>query len=161
MAESETQRIPALLWDSLQDVCYKHDVAFINEVARMIGVPAADIRKRVLGVRGMPTAITVERGPWWQGAACPWMECSEGGMWRRCGQYCEAHGACWKHRKGGERIYDDPYFLTLPKRVPVSIDDEIYYVDCEGAAYSVSGLKVIGLHVNLEDGSASYDGDEK
>jgi hypothetical protein len=158
MSNTETQRIPAVLWDSLQEICYRQDIRFIADVSKLIGVPALELKKRILGVRGQPTAIAVERGPWWSESQCPIMDRGSGNMWRRCGEYCESHGHCWKHRSfkvsHTTRRFDDPYFAELPKRWPVRLDDEVVWVSESGDVLNGSGAIVKGLTVDLKTRTA-------
>jgi hypothetical protein len=153
MSNTETQRIPACLWESLQEICYRQDVRFISDVSKILGIPAIELKKRILGVRGMPTAVTVERGPWWAETQCPIMDKHAGNMWRRCGSYCESSGYCWAHRhfrvSYTTRRYDDPYFTSLAKRWPVRIDDEIVWVSADGDVLNGSGILIKGMTVDL------------
>ena len=131
---SEPQRIPASLWDAVQEICWRQDQKFLFDVSRILKVPAADIKKRILGTRGVLTIIPTECGPWWTGTQCPVMELECGCMWRRCAAPCEQGDSCWDHRdaKGGLRRYDDPYFTTLPKRRPMRYEGAIYWVADDG-----------------------------
>jgi hypothetical protein len=143
---TETQYIPALLWDSLQEVCYKLDAKFVTDVAKLLKVPASDLKRRVLGIRGMKTAITVADGPWWMGQQCPLMELRGDNVWKRCAAHCSASGFCmrhsgFKHGSSALRHKDDPYMNTLTRRIPVRADDEILWA-CEktGAVYNSLGV---------------------
>jgi len=154
MSNTETQRIPACLWESLQEICYRQDIRFLADVSKIIGIPAIELKKRILGVRGIPTAVSVERGPWWAETQCPVMEKEPGNMWRRCGSYCESSGHCWTHRhfrvSSTIRRYDDPYFATLPKRWPVRLDDEILWATADGELLSGAGLVIKGITIDLD-----------
>ena len=147
---TEMQRIPAGLWDSLQDICFKHDVRFIQDVSRIINIPAADLRRRILGARGMPTAVTVDAGPWWVGCQCPIMTLVGGSMWRRCGSYCESHGTCWAHKSSMARRFNDPYFAGLPRRTPFKYDGVLYWVSDAGDALDMMGVAIPGLKIDLK-----------
>lgn len=153
---TETQRIPAALWSSLQEICYRQDQIFLQDVSRLIGVPAIDIKRRVLGVRGVPTRVEITpetSGPWWTATQCPLMEQTPGNMWRRCGMYCEANGTCWEHRvyrlSPLLRHYDDPYFKTLRKRRPVRYKDRIYWVDSSNTVLDDKGVVVDDMTIDL------------
>jgi hypothetical protein len=147
---TETQRIPAVLWDSLQDVCFRHDLKFLQDVSRIIQVPVADLKRRILGTRGMPTAVSVESGPWWVTTQCPIMLLVGDSMWRRCGSYCEANGTCWAHRTSMSRRYNDPYFEALPKRTAFKYDGDLYWVSEAGDALDMTGALVPGLQIDLK-----------
>lgn len=140
---TEPQYIPALLWDSLQTICYQLDAKFVTDVAKLIKVPAAELKRRVLGTRGMKTAVTVADGPWWMGQQCPLME-SHNSLWKRCGSYCDASGFCMKHSgfKQGSSVLrhkDDSYIKHMPRRIPVRADDEIVWA-CEKTGTVYNGL---------------------
>lgn len=154
MSNIETQRIPACLWESLQEICYRQDIRFISDVSKILGIPAIELKKKILGVRGMPTAVVVDRGPWWTETQCPIMEKQPGNMWRRCGSYCEASGYCWTHRhfrvSHTTRRHDDPYFADLPKRWPVRIEDEVVWVSSEGDVLDGSGHLIKHMTIDLE-----------
>jgi hypothetical protein len=154
----ELQRIPAFLWNSLQEICYRQDIRFIADVSKLIGVPAVELKKKILGVRGIPTTIAVERGPWWSETQCPIMERGNGNMWRRCGNYCESHGQCWAHRhyksSHTTRRFDDPYFSALPKRRPIRYNGEIVWVSESGEAIDGSGNILKGLTIDLKTHTA-------
>lgn len=125
-------------------------------MSRLIGVPANDIKKRVLGVRGAPTTVIVESGPWWVGTMCTVSAKEAGGMWRRCGHTAEANGYCWEHRHFRTpthmlKLYTDPYLESLAKRWPVRYMDEIVWVDSEGTVLR-NGEIVKTLTIDLKTG---------
>ena len=166
--ETEIQRIPSGLWDSLQTVCYKHDLKFLQDVSRIIGVSAGDLKRRVLGTRGAPTPIAVitERaGPWWEAQQCPLMVLM-GGIWRRCGGHCEAHGACWDHRKYTRPTEDlchrDILDATvLETRWPMLLESELVWVADDGRVYNDCGELKKGIHISRISRIASYNASEK
>ena len=133
------QRVPALLWDSLQEMCWRHDTKFLSDVAKIIKIPVGDIKKQILGSRGVYTVIPFEHGPWWMNTQCPAMELVGGTMWRRCGGLCEQGDSCWTHRDGRHRRHDDPYFATLPKRRPMRYEGVVYWVDVSGGVMNGFG----------------------
>ncbi len=144
---TETQYIPALLWDSLQNICYQLDAKFVTDVAKLIKVPAAELKRRVLGTRGMKTAVTVADGPWWLGQQCPLMELRSN-LWKRCGALCDASGFCMKHSgfkqgSAGLRHKDDPHFAAVSRRIPVRADDNILWACVKtGAVYNGLGARL-------------------
>lgn len=156
------QRIPAALWESLQMICYKQDVKFIEDVSHILGVPAADIKKQILGTRGTTAAVITESGPWWQTVQCPLMEkvgSSSTGMWFRCGAVCEPNGTCWKHRSFTRasaklRHYTDPFFSEIARRKPVHLDGTVYWVGTNGDVYDEKGTLKKELHIEIVGGTA-------
>jgi hypothetical protein len=155
MEATTKQYIPAGLWESLQDVCYAHDVKFIEDAARIIGVPAAELRRKVFGVRGAPTAVIAVSGPWWSETACPIMINGPGDMWRRCGGQCEAHGTCWEHRNShGAPRYDDAEILELPRRTPMRYEGMIVWVDTDGCGMLTNGTILKDVRFDVVNGVA-------
>jgi hypothetical protein len=157
-------RIPAGLWDSLQTVCFRQDNKFIEDVGRILGVPAAEIRRKVLGVRGVPTTVITMSGPWWEGQQCALMIKGGGGLWKRCGHMSGDGEHCWKHRRGpsrSRRRYDDPYFVCLKKRTPFSLEGEIVWVSSDGSVMTGGGVLLKGVTINPINGVANYICEEK
>lgn len=159
--ESEVHKLPALLWESLQSVCYTHDHQFLRDVARITGLPERDLKHKLLGRCGMSTAIVVEKGPWWLGSACAAMERQTGGLWQRCGAYREADGFCHTHRKRGHgvRRFDDPYFASLRRRTPFDLEGEIVWVGDDGSVLTGTGLLRDDVRIDLNTGIASMGKD--
>ena len=143
-----TQYIPAGLWDGLQEICFRHDQRFVQDVARILGVPVIDIKRKVLGTRGVPTIIPEAEGPWWIGGCCPIMERS-GYLWKRCMAPMEGHGACWGHIEGGVR-FDDEQFAGIDKRVPFRYLGEVYWVGDNGSVLNSYGMLVSAFTVDLK-----------
>jgi hypothetical protein len=138
----EPQRIPANLWASLKDICYQQDLKFLQDVSRLIGVDANEIKRRVLGLREQ-TIVLVEKDPWWMHTQCILLECVNG-LWRRCSRMGESNSYCWEHRNfttcsGQLRRFDDPYFATIVKRWPIRFMDEIVWVCDEGTVLKSNG----------------------
>jgi hypothetical protein len=157
-------RIPAGLWDSLQTVCFRHDNKFMEDVGRILGVPAAEIRRKVLGVRGAPTTVITLSGPWWEGQQCAMMRKGPGGLWKRCGHMAEGSDTCWKHRRGSTRTrrrHDDPYFVCLKKRKPFRLEGDIVWVSADGSVMTDGGVPLKGVTINPVNGVANYDCEEK
>jgi hypothetical protein len=149
----QQQRLPAILWESLQDICYRHDQKFITDVARILGVPALDLKKKVLGTRGVLTTVLVESGPWWTGLTCAIMERKEC-LWTRCSSICESGDTCLKHKdvRNGWNIrrFDDPYFACLPKRLPMNIEGVVYWVSEKGDVLNGYGVHVPGMRADIK-----------
>ncbi len=148
-------RIPAFLWESLQDVMYQHDYEFLKIVSMAIRVPVAELKHKLLGSRGQMTAVTVsDTLAWWEKELCPVYLRSDKGVWKPCGNYRQAHGYCCDHLKFQptftRRRYDDPYFNSIVQRKPVRFDDEIIWVSEAGDAIRESGVPIRGLHVDLQ-----------
>lgn len=160
--ESQSYKLPALLWDSLQSVCFSHDQQFLRDVARITGLNERDLKVKLLGRCGMPTAIVVEKGPWWLGSACAAMERGNGGLWRRCGAYRDADGFCHAHRKGRSsdiKRFDDPYFASLRLRKPVDLEGEIVWVCDKGSVLTGAGLLRDDIRIDLNTGIATMGKD--
>jgi hypothetical protein len=149
------QFAPLGLWESLKDVCYAHDVKFVEDAARIIGVPAQELKRRIFGVRGAPTVVLAACEPWWAATACPIMICGAGDMWRRCGGVCEAHGTCWEHRNShGAPRYDDADVAELPRRVPRRYDGVVVWVDADGSGMLANGTILKDVRFDLVNGIA-------
>ena len=152
-----TQYIPAGLWDSLQDVCFRHDTRFVQDVSRILGIPALEIKRKVLGTRGVPTVVPEAAGPWWMDGACPMME-RVGYLWRRCGHPQEAHGACWLHKDGGTR-FDDEKVQGLVERRPFRYEGQIYWVADDQSVLNSFGMPVGDFTVDLKTATLSMAND--
>ena len=157
----ENQRIPLGLWDSLQEVCAQNDRRFIKDVARIIGVDASDIRKRVFGVRGIQTTVAVEDGPWWSAAQCPVMSKQVGSMWQRCTANCSPCGFCWDHRSFRPsdmlKLHTDSYFQTLDKRHPYMYNDEVVWVSEKDGSVMIRGELMIGVTIDAKTGMCTEE----
>jgi len=156
---TETQRLPAALWQSLQDMCYQHDLKFLQDVSRILKVPASDLKKKVLGVRGEPTVVLVDKDPWWARTQCALMELGAGNMWRRCSGVGESNSYCWEHRhitkeKPGVRRYDDVYFRSLVKRHPFDYMGEIVWVCERGTVVRQNGTRMADVRIDWKTGVA-------
>lgn len=151
----EVRRCPAELWDTLQDVCYRNDAQFLQDVSRVIDIPLLDLKRAVFGVRGKDTTVLVEHGPWWEGVQCSVMERS-GSLWNRCGGYSESNGHCYAHRHAhysdSIRPYDDTYFTLLRKVRPVNLEGAIVWVDNEGAVRDRHGRVLKEYLIDISKG---------
>ena len=156
---TETQRLPAALWQSLQDMCYQHDLKFLQDVSQILKIPAADLKKKVLGVRGEPTVVLVDKDPWWARTQCCLMELGTGNMWRRCSGVGESNSYCWEHRhftkeKPSLRRREDPYFANLVKRYPFDYLGEIVWVCERGTVVRQSGGRITDVRIDVKTGVA-------
>jgi hypothetical protein len=148
--ETLNTRIPCFLWDSLQDVMYQQDYEFLKEVSKLVRVPPHELKRTILGARGTLTTISVSNTPaWWEGEVCPMMVRTPMGLWKPCGQWKEAHGACCNHRQTSATVKhkDDKYFQSLPKRNPIKWEDEIVWVSEAGDVVRENGEPVEGLRI--------------
>ena len=155
ITSQKTRRIPAALLESLQEVCYRQDVQFLREVSKLIGVPVAELKQRILGKNtGFPTTMLVEEGPWWEGTQCIAME-QKGSLWFRCSSYAESGSQCWMHRRP-MMTYNDPMFTTLPQYTPARIEGRVVWVDKDGLVYNEFGEILKGWLIDLTNGHAYH-----
>jgi hypothetical protein len=145
-------RVPAALWECLQRICWEQDNRFLEDAARIINVPAAEIKRRVLGTRGVLSAVVTTTSNWYDGEQCPIMiECGER-MLRRCCEPAESNGFCWSHRKGKGIEYDSEYVKSLEVREAWRIDGQTVWVDADGIVYDRVGKILKGLHIDTTNG---------
>ncbi len=126
-------RIPAYLWESLQDAFYEHDQSFLRILAPHIKVPFADLKRTLLGARGQLVSLSIaDSDAWWEGELCPLRVRTPAGIWKSCGFTREAHGVCRHHARFVPGIdlkhKDDPWFATIAKRVPWKYQGELVWV---------------------------------
>jgi hypothetical protein len=149
-------RLPAFLWDALQDVFYEHDVQFLRDVAPLVGVSVTELKKTILGTMGQRQTVMVSKqggDAWWEGQLCPLrVRNEETAHWRPCGHFREAHGFCSEHRTYKQptsslRHREDPEFQSLASRKPVRWNDSTVWVDAEGWAVDGEGRAVEGLQI--------------
>jgi len=139
------QRVPTGLWTNLQDLTARMDDAFLRDVARITKHTLLDLR-RLFPTRGVLTQLATDTNvPWWHDQQCHMaVKEPQSGMWLRCSSVAFEGACCIKHRhsKCGDLLkhYDDPYFQTLPKRLPYRLDGDVLWVDKEtGQVYDLSG----------------------
>ncbi len=147
----QTLRVPKGLWADLEETVIQQDRAFLSEVARSLGLPVAEVLRKVLGT-GAPQPIAVLIGsPSEDPACCPWWIKSAAGCWAPCTrQRLNPTSACQIHLHAitGPTlgIRSDPRFVTLPTLSPVRYNGNIYWVSEDA-----------DTHVYREDGSIESD----
>jgi hypothetical protein len=153
-------RIPAFLWEALQQTFYEQDVAFLKTLAPHIQVPLPELKRTLFGARGQLTTLQVgSTDAWWETQLCP-MRCRDDkGIWRQCGAYREAAGFCRKHRNFWEasailKHKDDPWFQNVCRRVPWRYDGEVVWVSPTGDVYGEDGDLVLGVQICPDTGVA-------
>jgi hypothetical protein len=156
--ENVQTRIPAYLWDSLQNVMYEHDYQFLREISALIRVPVPELKRTILGARGALTSIVVAKeDTWWEHQVCPYLVRNTSGVWSPCGKFREPHGACMDHRsaKSSESVKhrNDAYFQSVKKRHPFEWNDEIVWVCPEsGDVVNELGDPIPNLTIDLTSG---------
>jgi hypothetical protein len=156
------QRIPANLWENLQEVVCRMDNAFLRDVSHITKIPYSDLRKAI-PTRGLSTRISVDGNePWWTGLTCTMSVLRPGGMWVRCGGTAFEGACCFKHRNldgreesrlpDGLLRYDSPTIASLPRRVPIRVEGVPYWVSKTGFSevYVVDCNVVSGIMINYE-----------
>lgn len=154
-------RIPAFLWDALQDVFYEQDVAFLKMLAPHIQVPLSELKRTLLGTRGQATTIHVGNSDaWWETELCP-LRCRDArGVWRQCGYHREASGFCRKHRNFWQatadlKHKDDPWFQNVCQRTPARYEGEVVWVAKDGSVMRADGRPILGLTICTKSGIAT------
>lgn len=133
-----TLRIPRGLWKDLEETVIQQDRQFLSEVARSLGLPVAEVLRRVLGT-GAPQPMPVlwcnpHETATEEPAACPWWECHGDGLWRRCPRLRVAGTLpCAIHERSVPcpmtRLDDDPLIKALGWLTPVQWEGALYWVD--------------------------------
>jgi len=155
---TSTQRVPTALWENFQDLWARVDDAFLRDVAHITKIPFIDLR-RLFPTRGVITKIATDTNvPWWYDQQCHMsVKQADSGMWIRCCSTTFEGRFCIKHRNtkfgGTMKSFEDPYFATLPKRLPYRLDDMILWVDeCTGRVYTHEGSLNPDLHLIIQCG---------
>lgn len=148
-------RLPAALWESLQEICWRQDAKFLEDISRITGISAAEIKKKILGVRGAVCTVVSTTGPWWEGTTCPIMMPCAGDMWRRCTSVCESNGFCSEHKNGKGLRYDNPYFEDLPKRWPFRYAGEVVWAAADGSVLTGGGTVLKNITIDIRNGLAT------
>ena len=152
----KTIRIPSYLLESLEEICWRHDNKFIEDISRILGVNSHEMKKKILGVRGTSKTVLCETGSWWMESKCPGMVRNKTGIWFRCNAACESSGLCAKHTiKNPKYLYDDPYFEKIEKRKPFKYNDEVVWVADDGSVMTYSGILLKNVSINIHNGVAS------
>lgn len=152
-------RIPAFLWDSLQDVFYQHDHEFLRQLSFLLRVPLPELKRTLVGARGAATHVVVaKQDAWWEGQTCPLRCRTDYGLWRGCGNLREVHGVCGTHKgwraSATLKHRDDPYFQGLVKRKPFHWESEsrTIWVSEQGDAVDELGQPIPSIRVFLDIG---------
>lgn len=137
-------RIPAYLWESLQDAFYEHDQSFLRVLAPHVKVPYAELKRTLLGARGQLMNIQIaDSDQWWEGELCPLRIRTSTGIWKPCGHSREAHGVCRTHVGYTPQIdlkhKDDPWFLTVAKRKPWRYLEDVVWVAEDASVINEEG----------------------
>jgi hypothetical protein len=149
---STPTRLPAALWESLQEICWRHDNKFLDDASRILGISASEIKRKVLGVRGVVSAVITTDSSWYEGTQCPIMMPTAGEMWRRCVEPAEYNGFCWAHKKGRGMRHDCSYFHSLPKRHPWRFEGELVWVRDDGNVMRESGEELKDVRIDITNG---------
>ena len=156
------QRIPTALWTHLEEITWRMDNAFLRDISQITKLPLTDLRK-VIPSRGTNTRLlTEDTEPWWHGLTCCMSLLQAGGMWVRCNGTAFEGACCFKHRSldgklrfpDGVAPFDSPALVDLPRRVPIRVEDVVYWV-IEGTqfseVYNIDGDVVKGIMINYKE----------
>ena len=148
------QRVPAGLWEHLQDLTARSDDAFLRDVARIANIPFLSLRK-LFPTRGVMTKLATDGNvPWWHDQQCSMVEKQPSGVWIRCSTPMFEGPCCIQHRskKSGSslKVHNDPYLSALPTRYPVRVDGRVLWVDSSGVVYTLEGTVVEGYTYSME-----------
>jgi hypothetical protein len=146
-------RIPNLLHQHLSDIIKRNDTEFIQDAARLLGIPARDIRKQLFGTTGVVTPVLCETKPWWMGNQCVACECRNEALWIRCGAMAVENGVCFQHLRSSDSLlrYDAAELVDLPRRRPVEFEGETYWA-AEGGDMLNSSGQVVPMTMNWKTG---------
>lgn len=156
-------RIPSFLWTALQDVFYEQDVAFLRALSPHIQVPLQELKRTLLGTRGVVTTLQVgQTDAWWETEFCPLRIRDASGIWRQCGHYREGTGFCRTHRDFWEgttdlKHKDDPWFQTVNQRVPWRYQDELVWVSKDGDVIHGDGRPFPEIRICPTSGVLSHE----
>ena len=94
---SLTLRMPRGLWEDFEQAVIIQARAWLKEIARELGLPAADLIRICLGTSGVPQTVLIAAEPQGQ---CPWFNCLGDGLWRPCQrQRLRPTGPCQFHER--------------------------------------------------------------
>ena len=132
IATPTTLRIPRGLWADLEETVIQQDRQFLTEVARSLGLSAAEVIRKVLG-SGAAQTVQVLSGEA-DTERCPWWDRIGAGLWRPCcrprlsaTQPCQMHG----QKTPSTCLGADAYLATIPDTFPISYNGTIYWVSDE------------------------------
>jgi hypothetical protein len=160
-SQQQQTRVPVFLWEALKDTFNEHDQQFLRDIAPLVGVSVADLRKTIFGMRNPLTTVAINTQPaWWEGTHCPVRMKTPQGIWKLCGEFCEAHGFCCKHRgfrlsntsQPTARLASDPFFTRIAKRVPYKWEGEVVWVGEDGSVLDTNNCVIEGLNICYETG---------
>ena len=149
---TEPTRLPAALWESLQEICWRQDNKFLEDAARILNIPTLEIKRRVLGTRGVVSAVVSTNRSWYEGSCCPIMIPCPGEMWRRCSEPAESNGYCWAHKKGRGMRHDCEFFAKLPTRHPWRFEGVVVWVGEDGSVLMESGTILKDVRIDIKNG---------
>ena len=145
-------RLPNLIHEHLTDIVRRNDTRFIEDTARILGISAREIRKRIFGTTGVVTPVLCQTRPWWTEGQCVMSECRNESLWMRCGAMAVENGVCLQHLRSSNSVrYDSPVLRTLPRRRPVEFEGETYWASEAGDMVSSSG-QVVPMTMNWKTG---------
>lgn len=145
--------LPADLLESFATLCYRSDQKFISDVSKILGIPSDEIRRKILEPHKR-TLVCTTSNPWWLGQQCPIMIRGPCDVWYRCDAACETYGTCHEHRGSHKYRYDTSLFKDLPKRYVAKLGTQPVWVDESGKVYSMNGIELKNMTINLVNGLA-------
>ena len=91
-----TLRMPRGLWDDFESTVIRQDSAWLTHVAREVGLPPAEVIRKVLGT-GAPQLALISAEPL---DPCPWYTRLGAGLWMPCKrQRIRPAGPCQFHER--------------------------------------------------------------
>jgi len=151
LATPTTLRIPRGLWADLEESIIQQDRQFLTEVARSLGLPVAEVLRKVLGT-GAPQLVQVLASTV-DADRCPWWDRIGEGLWRPCcrqrmsgSQPCQIHASQSSSSPSSRRLGVDTHITNMPSLTPISYDGIIYWVSDDPDAC-----------VFREDGAIAHD----
>ena len=122
---SLTLRMPRGLWEDFEQAVIIQSRAWLKEIARELGLPAADLIRICLGTSGVPQTVLIAAEPQEQ---CPWYNCLGDGLWRRCQrQRLRPTGPCQFHERSSDKIQSALSVDGLGVVHPYSFNGQIYW----------------------------------
>lgn len=122
---TQSVRMPYGLWDDLQEALIIQGRAWLKEVARELGLPAADLILLCIGKSGVPQAVLIAAEPQEQ---CPWFNCLGDGLWYPCQrQRLRPTAPCQFHERPSDQIHCSLSVDGLGFVYPYSFNGKIYW----------------------------------